>query len=255
MKKFSVFTLMLVLMICIYFVYIHNVRGIDTANDNTKFSTDRNLKETSQVSLNKLNNETIKANEANNISNPNNPQNIDQKSSNEKSIPTSSEADSPMKKLAAVLPQKLALEGFSEEIGTCILSSSKENLTAKKPMSFDTMSDKCAEKHGLNENSKLIVRKIFRDSINNSRSDVEVERWYQCASAKKLNGSTCFNEFYQSILTNFYSENRGNSRINGSDLSKSWSATIDNNIDRLIQQCPELPNSLTEIYAHECSTP
>jgi len=175
------------------------------------------------------------------------------KPSNDKANEGFKKNENPMNRLATVLPDALVAEGFPAKIGTCILKVSHENLNAKPPLSLDSLADKCSDLEGLTEDSKLVIRKIFRDSIKNSMSFVYIDTWYRCASSKILKGTVCLNEHYQSLVDDFYSENRGNSQLKGSEFTKNWENIVTDNMEKLIKQCPQLPTSLTEVYAYECN--
>jgi hypothetical protein len=161
--------------------------------------------------------------------------------------------ENPINKLATLLPDALAAEGFPPEIGTCITKNADENLKTKPPLSFDEIADKCADLHGLTGDSKLAIRKIFRDSIKNSMSLVNIDKWYKCASVRTLKGTKCLNEHYQSLLNDFYYEHRNNSQLIESEFAKKWQNMVNINMEKLIEQCPNLPVSLIEVYAYECN--
>ncbi len=218
----------------------------------TQHSPKDEVKASNQASDYEQRSNQIDATEPNKTAILNSSQIQEQPTITEDSSAATKDSDNQMSRLAILLAEKLAQEGFSEEIESCIMSLSKVNLSIKKPPSFDGLADSCSEKFQLTETSQLAVRKIFRDSINNSSPVVEIDRWYQCASARKLNGQPCLNQYYLEIQSNFYNENRGNSAMIRSELERNWGDAINRDFDKLIQQCPDLPSSLTEINANEC---
>lgn len=163
----------------------------------------------------------------------------------------------PMLRMPKILSAGLRAEGFSEEIGECIMSLGKSNLSREKPLSFDELSDSCSDKIGVADHLKAKVREIFRESIDKSQSILDFQEWYKCASTRKIEGPSCFTEHYQEILQIFYEENRGESKISSVEIKKRWSKMIDDNMGILAQNCKELDSqfSFTQMFANECSIP
>jgi hypothetical protein len=155
-----------------------------------------------------------------------------------------------------IINEKLLIEDISPEINECIMSEFKANLSRQKPYSFDELADSCSIKNDLSEPKKAALRIILKDAISQSRKDVTMEDWYRCASLKKINGTSCINEHYTSLVEQFYKENLGSLTMKGIDFINDWdSAVVDIN-DKIIANCPASDAKLiNEVFNYECTFP
>ncbi len=167
--------------------------------------------------------------------------------------PNPTQEQRPKLALEAPLIENLRRDGFAEELGRCMLEISENNLKREHPLSFDGITDACAEKYGLVDDQKVKIRMIFRESIADSNLNIDLENWYKCASAKVLKSSLCLNEQFHLFVGEFYTENRGRSSIKSAEFQKDWGAKVKEGTKKILEVCSDLPPSLTEVYADECS--
>lgn len=171
---------------------------------------------------------------------------------NSESVNTEASEKKPYADFHEALAANLAGGGFSYEVVECLEKTSRENLSLPKPLSFDGMATKCADKAGLSAKEKAEAIRIFHKSVDDSQGQINLSEWYSCALKRKLS-SPCMMSAYTKRVESFYqSMEQTGEIISKSIFTQMWTKEVGVAQSEIIEQCPKDLDFLNEIFAYEC---